>query len=525
MLDLLLASPLLTLLIVIALGAAVGLVPFGPIRLGAAGALFVGLALGAIDPRLGEGLALVSSLGLALFVYTVGIAAGETFFSDLRRQLPSMGLAVVVLVIVTGVAILLGSLLGLDEGLVAGTLAGALTSTPALAAATAATGSPEAAVGYSLGYPIGVVLAILAVALIVNRDWPAPTDPAMSDHEGIAAWSVAVDRRVSLREIPGWRDETIKMSYLIRDGHTRVLSPGEDLLPADRVLVVGGVGAIQTATEFLGHRLEQELTSDRGAVDFSRFVVSEPAVAGRTVAQLNLPSRFGGVLTRVRRGDADLLAKDDLVLQLGDRVLAVVPSGEMLGISKFFGDSERRVSEVDALALGLGLVLGLLLGTISMPLPGGINFALGSAAGPLIVGMILGAAHRTGPLIWDIPLSVNLTIRQLGLLLFLAATGLSAGPSFAAQALTPTGFRVGLLAVAIITVASACFIVGSRLLGRSASRTAGGLSGFVGQPALLDFATSRSSDDRIPSGYAALFALGIIAKIVAVQIIAAVGVG
>lgn len=524
MLDLLIASPLLTLLIVIALGAAFGLVPFGPIRFGAAGALFVGLALGALDPRLGEGLTVVSSLGLALFVYMVGVAAGETFFSDLKRQLPSMGLAVGVLAVVTGVAIAVGRALGLGSGLVAGTLAGALTSTPALAAATAATGSPEAAVGYSMGYPVGVVLALIAVSVVIGRDWPAPKDPSLADHEGIVAWSVEVDRRVSPREIPGWRDETIKMSYLIRDGHTRVLSPGEDLLPADHVLVVGGVAAVETAKNFLGHRLEHELTSDRGAVDFSRFVVSEPAVAGRTVAQLNLPSRFGGVLTRVRRGDADLLARDDLVLQLGDRVLAVVPSRELRGVAKFFGDSERRVSEVDALALGLGLVLGLLLGAITVPLPGGVQFSLGSAAGPLIVGMVLGAVHRTGPLIWDIPLSANLTIRQLGLLLFLAAVGLSAGPSFAAQALTPTGMRVGGLAVAIIVIAAAGFTAGARLLGLSAPRTAGGLSGFVGQPVLLDFATARSTDDRVPAGYAALFALGIIAKIVAVQVIAAVGI-
>ena len=524
-LDLLIASPLLTLLMVVALGAAIGIVPFGPLKLGAAGALFVGLALGALDPRLGEGLGLVSSLGLALFVYTVGIAAGETFFADLRRQLPSMGLAVGVLTLVTAVAVVLGRILGLGGGMVAGTLAGALTSTPALAAATAATGSAEAAVGYSMGYPIGVVLAILAVALVVGRRWPAPKDPALSDAEGILAWSVEVDRTVALRDIPGWRDETIKMSYLIRDGRTRVLAPGEDLLPADRVLVVGGASAVAVATDFLGHRLKQELTSDRGAVDFRRFVVSEPSVAGRTVAQLNLPGRFGGVLTRVRRGDADLLARDDLVLQLGDRVLAVVPSRELSDISKFFGDSERRVSEVDALALGLGLVLGLLLGAVTVPLPGGIQFALGPAAGPLVVGMVLGAIHRTGPLIWDIPLSANLTIRQLGLLLFLAAVGLSAGPNFAAQAFTATGLRVGLLAAVIISGSAVCFMLGSRLLGLSAPRAAGGFAGFVGQPAVLDLATSRSSDERVTSGYAAQFALGIIAKIIAVQVIAAVLTG
>lgn len=521
MLDLLLASPLLTIMLVVALGAAVGIIPFGPLRFGAAGALFVGLALGAVEPALGENLSNISTLGLALFVYTVGVAAGETFFADLRRQLPLMGLAIGVVAVVTVLAILVGRAFGLSPGMIAGVLAGSLTSTPALAAATEATGSADAGVGYSLGYPVGVVLAIIAVAIVVPRKWPGRKDEPSANAEGIVAESVAVDRTTPLRGVPGWSDEAIKMSYLVRDGHTRVLSPGEDLQPGDRVLVVGSPKAVGRAIDFLGTRMEQELTTDRGSVDFRRFVVSSDHVAGRSVAQLNLPGRFGGVITRVRRGDADLLAKDDLVLQPGDRVLAVGPQRDLDTIGTFFGDSERKVSEVDALALGLGLVLGLLLGSVVIPLPGGIDFSLGPAAGPLVVGMILGAIHRTGPLLWSIPLSVNLTIRQLGLLLFLATVGLASGPMFAEQALTGTGVRAGALAAAIVVASAIAFMAGARTMGLSAPRAAGGFAGYIGQPAILAFANERVDDDRIEAGYAALFALGIIAKILAVQVIGA----
>lgn len=522
MLELLAASPLLTIMLVVALGAAIGIIPFGPVRFGAAGALFVGLAVGALDPALGEGLTLVSNLGLALFVYMVGIAAGETFFADLGRQLPLMGLGAGVIVVVAVLAVLVGLALGLDAGLIAGTLAGALTSTPALAAATAATGSGEAGVGYSMGYPVGVVLSILAVSVVVRRKWPARRDEASADGEAIVAQSVEVDRPTPLREVPGWREQAIKMSYLIRHGHTRVLSPGEDLQPADRVLIVGSHSAATRAVEFLGTPLGKELTNDREDVDFKRFVISEPDVAGRTVAQLNLPSRFGGVITRVRRGDSDLLARDDLVLQLGDRVLAVVPRNELAGAGKFFGDSERKVSEVDALALGLGVTLGLLLGSITIGIPGGIQFSLGAAAGPLVVGMVLGAVHRTGPLNWDVPHSANLTIRQLGLLLFLATVGLASGPMFASQVLTATGGKVVLLATLVVVVSAVVFLAGARLLGLSAPRASGGFAGYVGQPAILSFAQARVNDERVEAGYAALFALGIIAKILAVQVIGAV---
>lgn len=523
MLELLTASPLLTILLVVALGAAVGIIPFGPLRFGAAGALFVGLAIGAWEPSLGENLQTVSSLGLALFVYTVGLSAGETFFADLRKQLPLMGMGLAVIAAVTALAVVVGGLLGLGYPMVAGVLAGALTSTPALAAATEATGSPDAAIGYSLGYPVGVVLAIIAVAVVVQRRWPGARDSAPPSADGLVAESVHVERAAPLRSVPGWSDETIKMSYLVRDATTRVLAPGEDLHPGDRVLVIGDHDAVDHATAFLGHRMERELTSDRDAVDFKRLVVSSPAIAGRTVAQLNLPSRYGGVLTRVRRGDTDLLARDDLVLQLGDRVLAVAPQSELPALTTFLGDSERRISEVDALALGLGMVLGLLLGEITLQLPGGMEFHLGPAAGPLVVGMVLGAMHRSGPLIWQIPPAVNLTIRQLGLLLFLATVGLASGPMFAEQALTSTGLRAGVLAALIVAVSAFAFLAGARLLGLSAQRSAGGFAGYVGQPAVLAFATERVSDERIDAGYAALFALGIIAKIIAVQVIGALG--
>lgn len=519
--ELLASQPLLAIMLVVALGAAFGVIPFGPLRFGAAGALFVGLAIGALNPAAGEGLGVVQGLGLGLFVYMVGLAAGETFFADLRRQLPLMSLGLGVTVAAIAVAVGVGLALGLDAGMITGTFAGALTSTPALAAATQATGSPNAAVGYSLGYPVGVVLAILAVALVVGRNWPGPKDPRSAAAEGIVATSAIVERPTALRAVPGWPEETIKMSYLVRDGRTRVLAPGEDLAPDDRVLVVGARQAVDEAVAHLGRPLDTALTSDRGAVDFRRFVVSNPAVAGRTVAQLNLPSRFGGVLTRVRRGDADLLARDDLVLQLGDRVLAVVPHSEMDAVATHLGDSERKVSEVDALALGLGLSLGLLLGAVSIPLGGGVQFSLGPAAGPLVVGMVLGALHRTGPLNWDLPLAANLTLRQLGLLLFLAAVGLASGPAFAAQAFTPTGLRTGALAVIVVVVSALLFLGGGRLLGLSASRTAGGFAGFVGQPAVLSFAVGRVDDERIEAGYAALFALGIIAKILAVQVVGA----
>lgn len=517
-LDVLAASPLLTIFVVVALGTVLGAVPFGPVRFGAAGALFVGLAVGALDPRLGEGLALVQTLGLALFVYTVGLAAGSTFFRDLRRQMPLMAVGVVVLALAAATAAVLGGLLGLSGPLSAGAFTGALTSTPALAAATAAAdGSGEPAVGYALAYPVGVTVAILAVAATVARRWPGTRDPQPAAGVGLEAATAEVERGTRLADVPGFAAQEVRLSYLARDGRMRVVNPDEELRPGDQVVVVGPRAAVQGAIGHLGRLVQEHLADDRTAVENRRFVVSDRRVAGRTVADVDMPGRFDGVVTRVRRGDLDLLAREDLVLELGDRVLAVVPRERLDEVSAFFGDSERRISEIDAIPVGLGMAAGLLLGLMAVPLPGGATFALGAAAGPLLVGMVLGRVERTGPLVWGMPLAANLTIRQLELLFFLAAVGLASGQAFADEAFTATGLRVALVAAAIIGLACVLFLLGARAVGVSAPRAAGALAGFVGQPAILAYAGSRVVDERVEAGYAALFALGIIAKILAVQ--------
>ncbi len=511
---------MLTVFLVIGLGTAVGQIPIGPIRFGAAGALFVGLALGALDPRLGADLGILRSLGLGLFCYTVGVGAGGTFFRDLRRQLPLMSLCVAALVLAGGAGALYSRLTGVSPALDSGAFAGALTS-PVLDAAIEAAGSQEPAVGYALAYPVGVSVAIIIVAGVVGRQWPSGRDPRPASADGITATSVLLQKRVCLAGMELFRTGQIRVSYLERDGRTRVVRPGEELLPGDKVVVVGAPKAIDQAVADLGTGFEQCLAKDRTAVDYRRLTVSSTRVAGKTVSEIDMHNRFQGVITRVRRGDLDLLARDDLVLQLGDRVLAVVPSERLEKAADYFGDSERSIAQIDAFSVGLGMALGVLLGLVSIPLPGGVVLRLGVAAGPLVVGMVLGWVERTGPFVWVLPHAAGSTIRQLGLLFFLAAIGLASGPSFAAAALSWTGVAVGGLAALIVVVSAVVLLGGARLAGVSAQRAAGGLAGLVGQPAILAFAMSKRDDERVEAGYATLFALAIVVKIVMVQVLVA----
>ena len=514
------SSPLLALFVVVALGAAIGAIRIGPLRFGAAGALFVGLVVSALHPEVvSTHMSIVQPMGLAFFVYCVGISAGATFFQDLRKQTNLLALTTIVCVVGAVIALAGGRLLGLSSGLTSGLFTGALTAAPALDTATRLTGDSNAAVGYAFGYPVGVIGGILIVTITVTRKWVGPKDTPSLAGSSLEAVSIHVSKHINTRDIDAWRDQRVRLSYLCRDGRTRVTAPGEDLLPGDHVVMVGDPASIKETVPLVGEILDHNLEDDRSDLAFERIVVSNPDVAGRSVSELNVTKRFGAVITRVRRGDLDLLARDDLDLQLGDHVAVVVPTDELDDIAEWLGDSERRVAEVDGMAFGIGLVLGLLLGIVSFPLPGGQGFQLGAAAGPLIVGMLLGALRRTGPLVWTLPAAANLTIRQIGLMLFLAALGLNAGPQFASLLGSPEGWRAALLAAVMVIVCCVIQALGAKLIGLSSARAAGGIAGFLGQPAVLQAADARVTDERIEAAYATLFAFAIIVKILLLPVI------
>ena len=514
------SSPLLALFVVVALGAAIGAIRIGPLRFGAAGALFVGLTVSALHPEVvSTHMSIVQPMGLAFFVYCVGISAGATFFQDLRKQTNLLALTTIVCVVGALIALVGGRLLGLSSGLTSGLFTGALTAAPALDTATRLTGDPNAAVGYAFGYPVGVIGGILIVTITVTRKWVGPKDTPSLAGASLEAVSIHVSKHINTRDIDAWRDQRVRLSHLRREGRTRVTAAGEDLLPGDHVVMVGDPASIKEAAPLVGEILDHNLEDDRSDLAFERIVVSNPDVAGRSVSELNVTKRFGAVITRVRRGDLDLLARDDLDLQLGDHVAVVVPTDELDDIAEWLGDSERRVAEVDGMAFGIGLVLGLLLGIVSFPLPGGQGFQLGAAAGPLIVGMLLGALRRTGPLVWTLPAAANLTIRQIGLMLFLAALGLNAGPQFASLLGSPEGWRAALLAAVMVVVCCVIQALGAKFIGLSSARAAGGIAGFLGQPAVLQAADARVTDERIEAAYATLFAFAIIVKILLLPLI------
>ena len=248
--------------------------------------------------------------------------------------------------------------------------------------------------------------------------------------------------------------------------------------------------------------------------------VSNPRVAGLRLRELQLPQRFGAIVTRVRRGDVDLLPNAEMTLELGDRVRVLTRRTNMAEVARFFGDSYRALSEIDISSFSFGLALGILLGLVPIPLPGGITIKLGLAGGTLIVALVLGALSRTGPVVWSLPYSANLMLRQIGLILFLAGVGTRSGYDFFRTLAEGGGFAM-LAAAALIVSATGLVTlwVGHRLLKIPMGVLVGMLAAVQTQPATLGFALEQTGNELPNVGYATVYPAAMVAKIVIAQLL------
>lgn len=543
MVALLESSPFLLLMVVAGLGYLLGKIQIAGFGLGVAAVLFVGLGAGA----LGDGLKLpelVFQLGLILFVYTVGLSSGPGFFGALRaRGLRDNLLVVSCLALGALVTVLLARSFGVQGRYAAGLYAGGLTNTPALAAvldyARGHSGPElresmlaEPVIAYSVAYPmgvLGVLVVIFAAQRVFRTDYAAEAEAAKKS--GLVPEEIVdLTVRVTRTELAGRTLGDLQAEYgwpvvfsRHRHGDEVLLATRDSrIAEGDLLAVIGSRQSTSRVVDVLGEPSAEPLLRDRSVIDFRRVFVSSNEVTGRRIRELALPQRFGAIVTRVRRGDVDFLARADMVLEPGDRVRVVAPAERIGEVSAFFGDSIKALSEIDVGVFGLGVALGLLLGMVPIPLPGGLDFKLGLAGGPLIAGLVLGALGRSGPLVWHMPYNANLTLRQLGLILFLAGVGTRSGQAFVRTLGSESGlvlFALGLL-LTVLTAATA-LIVGHKLLKVPMSMMLGVLSGLHTQPAVLAFSTEQAKNELVNLGYATVYPMATVAKIVAAQLIVA----
>lgn len=521
-------EPIFFTFVIIGIGTVLGAIKVKGVGLGAAMVLFTAIILSAWGDSLGYEIRVPAELGtfgLVLFAFSIGNNAGANFFSVLKKGAGPIVMMVALFGVAGVTAYLLGTkVMGMDTTVVAGTFAGSLTNTPTLATVGEASGDiGNATVGYAVAYLFGVIGMIIAAELALKQ---APNDTDTPEPVTHMTFRVEREDTPTLRAIGGELPGAVEFSRLRRgeEGPVWVPSLSDVIEKNDLLTVVGPVSHFKAVECEVGHRSSHSLRADRRLMDFRRITISNHKLAGMTVGQVDeeLEKRWNARLSRVRRGDDDSLATPDYMLELGDRVRVVGPTLEMPNISKWMGDSATGLTDINPISLGLGLALGIFIGEFSIPLPGGAEFAIGSAAGVLIIGLIMGKIGRIGPVVTALPNTANQVLGELGLLVFLAQAGSNAGGQILDAFSSGAWWKILLLGIVLTSIVAAGLYASMRgMFKMGGTKLSGLIAGAQTQPAILALANGQTKNDpRVALGYALVYPVAMIAKIIVGYILA-----
>lgn len=529
MLDFFASNPIVALAVILAVGLAIGQIRFLGISLGAAAVLFVALGLATANPAI-QIPPFVYQLGLAMFVYVIGLSAGPAFFKEFRSRGWKLTLFIIALLIgLVALAWAIIKTLGLDNMIGAGMFAGSLSSTPGMAAIVQIVNGQdpslagEPVIGYSLAYP-GAVLGTILVAAIGAQILKVDHRKAAEEEGLITAplvWKgVQLNPEITgkVGDLPRLSGQSIIATRIVDDPHShRLADPQLPITPGMQLLINGTEEAVDKAIAVLGE--ERETKIEGTELIYTRLTVSNPEVAGRTVGDLDTVAH-GFMIARIRQGDTEVVPDRNTVINLSDRIRVVAAPGRVAEVRKFLGDSEKSLADVNLLPFAIGLSLGLLLGAIPIPLPGGTTMSLGFGGGPIIVGLILGALKRTGPITWQLPFHANRTISTLGLSLFLAGVGTSAGAGFRSALTDPSSlFYMGTGFLITMISALVCAVFCMYVLKLKWDEAMGVAAGVTTNPAIISYLNGQTGTDLPNRGYATVYPTAMVGKIIAAQIL------
>ena len=527
--------------IIIATGLGLGKIRIFGISLGVTFVFFAGILAGhmgfSIDPKM---LSYAESLGLVLFVYELGLQVGPGFFSSFRKggmQLNMLAMGVVLLG--TLMAVLLSFATSIPMSDMVGILCGATTNTPALGAAQQTlkelgVSSTGATLSCAVTYPLGVVGVILAM-LAVRKLFVKPSDIDNGEHEEhnhtfIATYCVhnpgIFDKCV--KEVAELTHTKFVISRLWRNNKVSIPTSEMLLKESDRLLVVTTEKDAPTLTALFGKMEPKDWNKDDidwNAIDSKlvsrKIIITRPELNGKRLGALRLRNSYGINISRVTRNGVQLLATPRLILQMGDRLTVVGEEKAIENIEKLLGNASKALNDPNLAAIFVGIVLGLILGSIPLVIPGmSTPVKLGLAGGPIIVGILMGCFGPRFHFVTYTTRSANLMLRGIGLSLYLACLGLDAGAHFFETVMCHEGaLWIGLGFILTFVPVVLMALVSMRLSGLDFGSTCGMLCGSMANPMALNYANDTLPGDNPAVSYATVYPLAMFCRVIIAQII------
>lgn len=530
--------------LICATGIALGNVKVFGVSLGVTFVFFAGIIAGhfgiTVNPEM---LALAQNFGLILYIYSLGLQVGPGFFSSFKQGGIRQNLFAFALII-TGS--LLATVIFLTTGLPAsdtvGLLAGAVTNTPMLGAGQQALlqMNPEntdaannMAMACAVAYPFGLLGTILCVILLRRLFAPKTSirnsDPS-ADNTFVAEYQISNPEIFgkTIKDIRQGADCQFVISRVWKD-ETLIIPTSETILEEnEHVLVISAKKDVERIKTLFGHKENVDWNKkdiDWNAIDSQlvsrKVLVTKPEHNGVKLGDLRLRNSYGINITRVNRAGIDLLPSRKLRLQLGDKLTIVGEARAVENVSIILGNESKQLKNPNLLSLFIGIVLGLILGSIPFIIPGiSTPIKLGIAGGPIIVGILMGAFGPRFHIATYTTRSANLMLRQLGLTIYLAGLGLSAGAGFFSTVFTLEGLKWVLISIAlcVIPVLIIGFIT-AKVFKIDYSDNVGMLCGAMANPFALDYAGTGSDGDDPAVAYATVYPVSIFLRVISAQIL------
>lgn len=527
--------------VIIAVGLGLGKIHICGISLGVTWVFFAGILAGylgfSIDPGM---LNFAQSFGLILFIYELGLKVGPGFFSSFRQggvKLNLLGLATVVLG--TGVAIGLSYIFSVPMSDMTGIISGATTNTPALGAAQQALqqlgiSANGAALSCAVTYPLGVVgviLAIIVVRKLVVKDSDFSVNLSEDDHNTFIATFQVKNPAIygkSIKEIAGITPVKFVISRLWRDGEVSIPTSDMNVNENDRLMVITTEADVEALTVLFGEHESRDWNT--GDIDWNKIdssltskhlIISKPELNGKKLGSLRLRNNYGINITRVSRSGVILLATPSLILQLGDRLTVVGKEHQIDKVAKVVGNTATKLKDPNLAVIFVGVVLGLLLGSIPIVIPGiSAPVKLGLAGGPIIVGILMGRFGPNFQMVTYTTRSANLMLRGIGLSLFLACLGLDSGAHFIDTIMKGDGLLwIGLGFIVTTVPVIIMAIISLRLSKLDFGSTCGMLCGAMANPMALNYANDTIPGDNPAVSYATVYPIAMFSRVVIAQLL------